>query len=240
MSSPTQSLYYGAHRMSFRAGTYLALIRMMGMADLVTRLYGHTALKTQTQRRRERTRNTIQALVIHGFENEHGRAALQKLCQAHMGLKASQEDYQYVLATFFLEPLRWNALYGRTAMTQAEIEVLLDFWHRLGFEMKILDHPRSLNEWVVFQRDVESRRLRFSPEGQNLAYNCLNEVVKLSLPWGTRHLFRILMLLTMDDFVHQTLQLASPPFYVEKIWKICIRPFFMSKSACPSAFKEFK
>ena len=43
-SSSMQQLYYGRHRLSFRAGTYLALIRMMGIAHLVTALYGHTQL----------------------------------------------------------------------------------------------------------------------------------------------------------------------------------------------------
>lgn len=37
--SGIESLYYGTHKLTFRIGTYLALIRMMGIAHLVARLY---------------------------------------------------------------------------------------------------------------------------------------------------------------------------------------------------------
>jgi len=45
--SDVAQLYFGRHRLAFRIGTYLALVRMMGIAHLVTALYGcvfHTKL----------------------------------------------------------------------------------------------------------------------------------------------------------------------------------------------------
>lgn len=45
--SEIERLYYGRYRMVFRIGTYLALIRMMGIAHLVESLYGHTKLESE-------------------------------------------------------------------------------------------------------------------------------------------------------------------------------------------------
>jgi hypothetical protein len=75
-----EQLYYGRHRLSFRIGTYLALIRMMGIAHLVTTLYGHALLVSETQARLARTRQTLRELICHGFDSEAGR--LLAACRA--------------------------------------------------------------------------------------------------------------------------------------------------------------
>src|SRR5262245_33167684 len=64
-----EQLYYGRHRLAFQAGTYLALIRMMGIGHLVTALYGHTQLLTQTQARLARTRATLRDLICNDFDS---------------------------------------------------------------------------------------------------------------------------------------------------------------------------
>jgi hypothetical protein len=61
--SEIERLYYGRHRMAFRSGTYLALIRMMGIAHLVESLYGHTKLVSETHARLARTRQTLVDLI---------------------------------------------------------------------------------------------------------------------------------------------------------------------------------
>jgi hypothetical protein len=160
MPSPIEQLYYGRQRMTFRAGTYLALIRMMGLADLVTALYGRTALRAHTHARLGRTRETLRELICHGFESRQGRDAVARLRAAHAPLSASEEDYRYVLCTFFLEPIRWNAAYGWRRLSAQELQTLLAFWHQVGRVMGILDGEWSLAQWQAFAHDVEARRSR--------------------------------------------------------------------------------
>ena len=104
--TPVGRLYYGRHRSTFRVGTYLALVRMMGIAHLVTALYGHALLVSQTQARLARTRQTLRELVCSGFDSPIGRAAVQRLRDVHRPIQAGAADYRYVLGTFFLEPLQ--------------------------------------------------------------------------------------------------------------------------------------
>jgi hypothetical protein len=205
-----QTLYYGPrHRMAFRIGTYLALIRMMGIGHLVTALYGHSHLVDQTHLRLSRTRQTLRALICEGFESEAGQSAVQRLRDAHRGLAdTTGDDYRYVLATFFLEPVRWNGAFGRHALNASELGTLLAFWHRVGEAMGIGGLPNRLADWQALQRAYEAQHLRPTPEGHHLAQLCLRDVVKLTVPAGTRWAFRGLMRSTMEPDVRDILGIA--------------------------------
>lgn len=211
MSSPMHGLYYGPHRLSLRAGTYLALIRMMGISHLVPALYGHSQLATQTHARLSRTRQTLLDLIDHGFDAPPGRAAMQRLRAVHAGLNAAPDDFLYVLSAFFLEPLRWNAAHAGHRFSEAEVQQLLDFWHRVGDEMGLAGRPDTLAGWQAMQAAYESRHLRHTAEGERLAALCLRDVVKLTVPRGTRAAFRWLMLSTMEPRVREVLALPAPP-----------------------------
>lgn len=206
-------LYYGRHRTTFRIGTYLALVRMMGIAHLVTALYGHALLVSQTQARLARTRQTLLELICGGFDSPIGRAAVQRLRDVHRPIQAGAADYRYVLGTFFLEPLRWNRLHARHALAGDEQALLLEFWQQVGRAMQIDDLPTTLPQWQQMQRDYEAEHLRFSPEGHALARLCLRDVVKLTLPRGTRWVFRQWMLATLEPSVRDALGLQAPGWY---------------------------
>ncbi len=191
----------------FRIGTYLALIRSMAVGDLVKTFYSHSDLLPHTHARLARTRNTLRELVCHGFASAQGLAALQRLRDAHHHVHASADDYRYVLALFMLEPLRWNAAVGGSALSEAEAQTLLSFWTRIGQEMGVAGLNMALPAWRQFQLDYEARYWCFSAEGQQLAEACLQEVVSLSLPFGTRSFFRQLMRFSMDPALRDLLQL---------------------------------
>lgn len=206
-------LYYGRHRTTFRIGTYLALVRMMGVAHLVTALYGHALLVSQTHARLTRTRRTLLELICGGFDSPAGRAAVQRLRDVHRPLNAGAADYRYVLGTFFLEPLRWNRLHARHLLSPDEQALLLDFWMQVGQAMQIDGLPATLPQWQEMQRDYEAQHCRFTPQGHALACLCLRDVVKLTLPVGTRWAFRQWMLATLDPAVRGTLGLEAPAWH---------------------------
>ena len=223
-ASEIQILYYGKHRLTFRIGTYLALIRMMSITPLVTKLYGHSALVFETHARLARTRQTVRDLICNGFDSVAGRAAIARLQEVHQHLDVNVEDFHYVLATFFLEPLRWNQRHGRHVLSGREVHLLLAFWMRLGQTMDIPNLPKQLSAWRQFQQEYEATHMRFSPEGQRLASVCLRDVVKLSLPRGMRWFFRRVMIVTTDPVVRKSLRLSGVHWYTTLFVKafLCI------------------
>lgn len=224
-ANPVEALYYGRRRrLMFRAGTYLALLRSMAVGELVVHFYRHSALVPHTQARLARTRETIRALICHGFESEAGLAAVAQLRRAHAGVAASNDDYRYVLALFMLEPLRFNAARGGSPLDASEESLLLDFWARVGEAMGLQDCRLGLADWQAFQRDYEARHWRHTPEGEQLAAACLREVLTLSLPWGTRTGFRQLMLLGLDPALAALLRLPAPAPWAEPLLGRWLRP----------------
>jgi hypothetical protein len=77
----------------------------------------------------------------------------------------SHTGYEYVLATFFLEPFRWSEQHALKAVTQDEARVLLRFWMQVGHAMRIPDLPASLQEWKDFQKNYEARYMGFTSQG---------------------------------------------------------------------------
>jgi len=217
-----QQLYYGRHRLTFRAGTYLALVRMMGIAHLVLPLYGHAQLASQTHARLVRTRQTIWELIVHGIDSEPGRAAIHRLRTVHASLDARPEDYRYVLGAFFLEPLRWNAAFGRERLSPEETAQLLGFWLRVGEGMGLTGMPVTLDGWRREQAAYEAAYLRHTPEGARLARLCLRDVVKLTVPYALRAPFRQLMLTTMEPAVRETLALPRPHWLAGAVARVLL------------------
>jgi hypothetical protein len=164
---------------------------------------------SETHARLARTRQTLVDLICYGFDSTAGSAAIQRLRDVPQDLKVSPEDYQYVLATFFLELLRWSEQHGLKAVTQDEANLLLRFWMQVGHAMSI-PNPASLQEWKDFQQDYEACNMRFTSQGHRLALMCLRDIVKLSLPRGTQGIFRQIMIATIEPAVRQSPGIAAP------------------------------
>lgn len=212
MSAPTPivDLYYQRHAWDFRLGTYLGLLRTMGIADMVSRLYAGSLLQSETFQRLQRTRELIKILILEGLDSETGKAALARMGQKHRGVTASNDEYRYVLSVFFLEPLRFNQHFGALPFSQRDRDLLLTFWLDVGTRMGIADLLPTLSDWTRFQADYEAVHQGPTAEGHALARTSLYEVVRLVIPRGMQTLTRQILLGTMDDKLRSVLGLPKP------------------------------
>ncbi|MEZ2128871.1 MULTISPECIES: oxygenase MpaB family protein [unclassified Sinorhizobium] len=221
-SLKTQSIrevYYGRHRMAFRVGSYLALVRIMAIGDLVGQFYGRSELAAETHRRLARTRETIRDMILYGFTSPQGAAAVDRFIRAHRYLpQAEPDDYRYVLSVLVLEPVQWAARFGGVSISDEEFDCLSAFWQNVG---ALLGYPLdgsnqfspSREDWEQFHARYEDRKLRATPFGQRLAQRCLEEVTALALPFGTRRLFGAMMRYSMDPKIRELLG-------IRKVWPV--------------------
>ena len=205
-----QTLYYDKYRASFRLGTYLALLKTMSIAHLVVNLYGDTRLNRQTFERLGKTRDFIRTLIKTGINSQASQQAFAHMNRVHSGLPASQDDFVYVLSCFILEPIHFRAVFRKKPLSDNECIVLIRFWQEVGRNMNLMHLPGSLNDWLSFQRDYEAKYQLYSQEGSDLARKSLNEVVKLSLPFGTRLIAKQLILNALSRQTLQVLVLPKP------------------------------
>ena len=140
-SMPAQNdvadLYYQRHHWDFRLGTYLGLLRTMGIASMVDRLYDGSLLATETFNRLKRTRELIATLIVEGLDSARGHEAIGRIQRAHRHVVASNDEYRYVLSVFFLEPLRFNQHYGRRRFSRSDLDLLFGFWMQVGARLEI-------------------------------------------------------------------------------------------------------
>lgn len=206
--NPVADLYYQRHHWDFRLGTYLALLRTMAIRPMVERLY-QGALTTQTFTRLKRTREIIATLVVAGLDSALGREALARIARAHEHVSASGDEYRYVLSVFFLEPLRFNALYGVRRFSAADVGMLFEFWMQVGERMGVPELLPDLAAWEHFHAEFERAHLGASEQGRALAHASLHEVVRLVIPRGLQELTRQALLGTMDPGVRAALGLRA-------------------------------
>ena len=210
-SMPAQNavadLYYQRHHWDFRLGTYLGLLRTMGIASMVDRLYDGSLLATETFNRLKRTRELIATLIVEGLESARGREALGRIQRAHRHVVASNDEYRYVLSVFFLEPLRFNHHYGRRRFSRSDLDLMFGFWMEVGARLEIGELLPNLAAWSEFQREYEREHQGPTEKGQALARASLYEVVRLVIPRGMQELTRQVLLGTMDPALRAVLGL---------------------------------
>lgn len=203
-------IYYRRYPYPFRFGSYHAILRSLTIATLVERLYESSRLSNETYERLLRTRQLIRVLIYYGTNSEEASRAIDTINQAHAYVVTSNDDYLFVLSTFFLEPLRWNKEYGKKPINDNDLQLIIEFWSEIGRRMNIENMPQGLDQWLQFQEDYENRFAAYSDAGNKLAMSSLNKLCSQAIPFGLRTIAKQLLLGTVDKKVSNCLRLSTP------------------------------
>ena len=203
------TIYYHRYPYPFRFGSYLALLRSLTIKPLVTQLYPQTQLNHQTYERLMRTRQLIRTLIYFGLKSDKGQTAIATINRAHQAVIANNDDYLYVLSTFFLEPFRWNTSFQKQIISTQDQQKVVDFWCAVGEQMPIKGLFTDTNTWLVFQQQYESEYMGYSDEGSELATRSIDELIKQAAPFGLRNLAQQVLIATTDPKVKVCLGLPN-------------------------------
>lgn len=203
------AIYYKRYPYPFRFGSYLAILRTLMIKPLVTQLYDYSRLNNQMYARLLRTRQLIRHLIYFGLDSEKGQKSIAMINHAHRSVVANNDDYRYVLSTFFLEPFRWNTAFEKKAITPDDQQQVVDFWCKVGERMFITDLYTETSAWLEFQQAYEADYSNYTEQGHDLAVRSIQELIKQSAPFGLQTLARQTLIATIDPNVRQCLQLPS-------------------------------
>ena len=207
MNEKIYNIYYKDHPHPFRFGSYQAILRSLTAKDLVLRLFKDSRLNNQTYERLLRTRQLVRTLIYFGLESKEGQAAIQLINAAHRYVEADNDDYLYVLSTFFLEPFEWDACFSRRRISDDEKQTVLLFWQEIGTAMHIANFPDSLEAWVDFQKAYEEKHMAYSVEGRRIAHQSIAELSRQAFPNGLHRLGRQVLLATLNPKIQECLKL---------------------------------
>jgi len=204
------TLYYIRYPYPFRFGSYLAILRSLTIKPLIMQLYQHSQLNHQTYDRLMRTRQLIRTLIYFGLDSEKGQQAIATINHAHRFVQADNDDYLYVLSTFFLEPFRWNSHFEKNPILPQDQQIVIDFWRNVGQRMSIKHTFTALEDWQAFQQRYETEHMGYSDQGHELAIRSIEKLAKQAAPLGLRYLAQQVIIATIEPRVQRCLKLARP------------------------------
>ena len=147
----------------------LALYRTYAMSTIGELLDRTGEFRTRAQRRYDDTALLLGEVLEHGFDSDRGRAAIRRINRAHARWPISDDDYQYVLATLLVVPMRWLERYGWRRVTATERRAAYLYFRELGRRMGVKDWPSDYDGVAALRDAYEAERFARTPGGVRTA-----------------------------------------------------------------------
>ena len=147
----------------------LALFRTFASPRIGGLLHATGEFEARSQKRYDDTDLIVSEIVEYGYDSDRGRRAIARMNAIHGRFKIANNDFLYVLSTFVLEPIRWNARFGWRTMTEPERMGWFWFWREIGERMGIAGIPESCDELERYNVAYERDAFRFTDANQRVA-----------------------------------------------------------------------
>jgi hypothetical protein len=145
-----------------------ALFRTFCVPSISALLDQTGEFQRRPQKRYDDTDLIVSELMEWGYSSERGKRALRRMNQLHGRFAIANEDFLYVLSTFVLEPIRWNARFGWRRMCEQERLAMFYFWREVGRRMNIQDIPAAYDELERYNVAFERTHYRFTDANQRV------------------------------------------------------------------------
>lgn len=188
----------------------LALFRTYAVPTIGGLLARTGELTHSTQRRYDDTKLLIAEFVEHGYASPRGAAAVARMNDIHRRFRISDDDFRYVLSTFVVEPLRWNARFGWRPASATERHAGFVFWREIGRRMGIPAIPGDLDAMIAFNAGYEAERFRCTAGGARVARATRDLFLSWYLPAALRPLGARAFAALLDEALLDAVALSRP------------------------------
>lgn len=142
----------------------------------------------------------------------------------HAMYDISNDDMLYVLATFVVMPVRWNADHGYRRVTEHELRAMTSYYNELGRHMAIQDMPTEFVDWERLLDDYERDHFAFHPGGRRVADSTLELMTSfppnnLAPAWLVKRFARALM----DEPLLEAFRYPRPTSFERRLAKALMR-----------------
>jgi hypothetical protein len=138
----------------------LALFRTFAVPSVAAVLDSTGEFGRAAQKRYDDTDLILSTIVEAGYESDEGKRAIRRMNRIHGRFEIANEDFLYVLSSFVLEPIRWNARLGWRPLIETEKLATFEFWREVGRRMAIKEIPKSYADLEELNAEYERRHFR--------------------------------------------------------------------------------
>jgi uncharacterized protein (DUF2236 family) len=194
----------------YTQGTGIAFLRDYGVPSIARLLDETRQFEGDGVKRYDDTLLFAEEATVEGIESPRAHAGVRRLNRIHGHYDIPNDEFQYVLATTIVGPVRWIDEYGWRPLDPIEVQALANFTTRFGTLMGIKDLPTTYDGYLELLTSYEREHFAFAPANQRVTEASLRIARRLA-PTPAKPLVRRATIALMDDALREALGMPRQP-----------------------------
>jgi hypothetical protein len=197
----------------FDQGTGIAFLRDYGIPSIARLLDRTQQFEGDGIKRYDDTLVFQEEAILEGVDSDRSRTAIRRLNRIHGHYDIPNEEFQYVLATTLVGPVRWIQAYGWRPLDPIELVALTRFTTRFGELMGVKGLPVTYDGYERLLDSYEAARFEFDPANKRLTEATIR-IGRATAPWYLRPGFRRVSIALMDEPLRRALGMEEQPAWL--------------------------
>lgn len=206
----------------FDQGTAIAFLRDYGVPSISRLLDRTKQFEEHGVKRYDDTLVFQEEAVAEGVDSARAHAAVARLNRIHGHYPIPNDEFQYVLATTIVGPVRWIARYGWRPLDPKELVALTRFTTRFGELMQITGLPDTYEGYERLLEDYERERFAHDPANTRVTEATIR-IGQQTAPWYLKVGFRRVTIALMDEPLRQALGMEAQPRWLVRAVDLGLR-----------------
>jgi hypothetical protein len=194
----------------FDQGVAIAFLRDYGVPSIARLLDRTKQFEGDGIKRYDDTLVFQEEAVADGVDSPRAKAAVDRLNAVHGHYAIPNDEFQYVLATTLVGPVRWIETYGWRRLDDKELVAITRFTTRFGELMNISGLPESYDGYLQLLVDYERERFEHDPANTRVTEATIR-IGRQTAPWYLRPAFRRVSIALMDEPLREALGMPAQP-----------------------------
>jgi ER-bound oxygenase mpaB/B'/Rubber oxygenase, catalytic domain len=206
----------------FDQGTAIAFLRDYGIPSIARLLDRTRQFEDHGIKRYDDTLVFQEEAIAEGVDSARSQAAVNRLNGIHGHYDIPNDEFQYVLATTIVGPVRWISRYGWRSLDPVELVALARFTTRFGELMKITGLPDTYEGYEKLLTSYEAERFELDPANRRVTEATIR-IGRATAPWYLKPGFRRVTIALMDDALREALGMEAQPGWLVRAVDLGLR-----------------
>jgi uncharacterized protein (DUF2236 family) len=206
----------------FDQGVAIAFLRDYGVPSISRLLDRTRQFEDDGIKRYDDTLVFQEEAVVDGVDSARSQAAIKRLNKIHSHYKIPNDEFQYVLATTIVGPVRWIGKYGWRPLDPVELVALTSFTTRFGELMNITGLPETYAGYEQLLDTYEAERFQFDPANRRVTEATIR-IGRATAPWYLKLGFRRVSIALMDEPLRRALGMEQQPTWLVRAVDLGLR-----------------
>jgi hypothetical protein len=194
----------------FDQGVAIAFLRDYGVPSISRLLDRTRQFEDHGVKRYDDTLIFQEEAVADGVDSPRAKAAIDRLNRIHGHYPIPNDEFQYVLATTIVGPVRWIGRYGWRPLDPKELVAITRFTNRFGEQMGITGLPETYAGYEELLDSYEAERFEFDPANKRVT-DATIRIGRATAPWYLKVGFRRVSIALMDEPLRVALGMEEQP-----------------------------